>query len=312
MRLVYFGSGEFGLPTLRRLAGRHDIAAVITQPDRPAGRGKRLTPTPIAAFADQAGLSPLKVDSVNVPDVREHIRSLGADAFVVVAFGQKLKRKLLTDMFAINLHGSLLPRWRGAAPVQHAILGGDRETGNSVIALADRMDAGEIYAQSRRSLDPTWTAGDLHDLLAEDGPDLIEQVLADFQAGRLQPQVQDESQVTLAPRLTKEDGWVSFDASAEEAVRRINGLSPWPAVTVQLAETPLKLLRAKIEETAAQQVHEPGSIDAGGIVGCGRGTLRLLEVQPPGKRAMSFADYARGHAIEQGSVLRSERRADSL
>ncbi len=312
MRLVFFGSGEFGLPTLSRLAERHDIAAIVTQPDRPAGRGKKLTPTPIAAWAEAAGLEALRVESVNVPEVREHLRGLRADAFVVIAFGQKLKRRLLEGNFAINLHGSLLPRWRGAAPIHHAILAGDAEAGNSVIALASRMDAGEIYAQSHHAIDATWTAGDLHDILAADGPDLVERVLADFAAEKLHPREQDESQVTLATRLSKEDGWVCFDAAAEEAARRINGLSPWPAVTAHLGELPLKLLRAKPLEADAEQGSDPGAIDSVGIVACARGSLQLLEVQPPGKRAMPFVDFARGHAIESGARLRSERRADPV
>jgi methionyl-tRNA formyltransferase len=254
----------------------------------------------------------MKVESVNVPEVRQHLRGLNADAFLVIAFGQKLKRKLLEGYFAINLHGSRLPRWRGAAPIHHAILAGDEVTGNSIIALASRMDAGEIYAQSRRPIDPTWTAGDLHDLLAADGPDLVDKVLADLDAGTLQPQQQDESQVTLASRLSKEDGWVSFDMTAAEATRRINGLSPWPAVTAHLGDMPLKLLRAKPLGSETEEAGEAGALDETGVVSCARGRLQLLEVQPPGKRAMPFADFARGHEIEPGSRLRSQPRANPV
>jgi methionyl-tRNA formyltransferase len=305
MRLVFFGSGEFGLPTLQHLAGRHEIAAVVTQPDKPAGRGKKLAATPIGAWATESGLPLTKPESVNTPEIRGQIRGLGADAFVVIAFGQKLKRKLLEDVFAINLHASLLPRWRGAAPIHRALLAGDAETGNSVIALASRMDAGEVYAQSRRPVNPAWTAGELHDLLAQDGPALVDEVLADFAAGSLRPVVQDESQVTLASRLSKEDGWVSFAGSASEAVRRINGLSPWPAVTVRLGDLPLKLLRAKAVEGQAEESREPGTIDAEGLVTCGTDRLQLLEVQPAGKRAMPFTDFVRGHALEPDACLRS-------
>ncbi|MFG0252617.1 MAG: methionyl-tRNA formyltransferase [Phycisphaerales bacterium JB038] len=305
MRLVFFGSGEFGLPTLQHLADRHELAAVVTQPDKPAGRGKKLAPTPIGAWAAEAGLPLRKPESVNTPEVRGEIRGLGAEAFVVIAFGQKLKKRLLEGVFAINLHASLLPRWRGAAPIHHALLAGDRETGNSVIALASRMDAGEIYAQSRRTVDPAWTAGELHDLLAQEGPALVEQVLADFAGDALQPRTQDESQVTLASRLSKGDGWVSFEGDAREAVQRINGLSPWPAVTATLGDLPLKLLRAKALAGDAEQSAEPGALDAEGRVACGTGRVQLLEVQPAGKRAMSFADFVRGHTLAPDACLRS-------
>ncbi|MCK4873779.1 MAG: methionyl-tRNA formyltransferase [Phycisphaerales bacterium] len=306
MRLVFFGSGAFGVPTLERLAGSCDLAAVVTQPDRRSGRGKRLTPTPIGVRADALDLPTIKADSVNAPDVRDQIRALDADAWVVIAFGQKLGRSLLEGVFAVNLHASLLPRWRGAAPIQHAILAGDEVTGNSVIALADRMDAGEVYAQSRHPIEPEWTAGELHDMLAGDGPDLVEGVLDAFRVGRLEPRSQDESLVTAASRLAKSDAWVDFTESAREAQRRIHGLTPWPGVAVFLGSLRLGLCRVEVVDDISESPEEAcGRIDADGVVVCRVGKLRLLEVQPAGKRLMAFADFARGRPIRDGDKLRS-------
>ncbi|HZW08511.1 MAG TPA: methionyl-tRNA formyltransferase [Phycisphaerales bacterium] len=311
MRLVYFGSGAFGLPTLQALAAAHTVALVVTQPDRPAGRGGRLTPTPVGEWAEEhaPGVPVLKPERVNAPEVVEQIRGAAADAWVVIAFGQKLGRKLLEDRFAINLHASLLPRWRGAAPINAAILAGDRVTGNSVITLADRMDAGLVLGRSERPIEPSATAGELHDFLAADGPGLVLRVLAERGAGSLRGTSQDEALVTLAPKLSREGAWVDFAATADECRRRINGLSPWPGVLVSLGDLQLKLLRSQVEAGAGAGSAAPGTlIDPGaGLVACGAGVVRLLGVQPVGKRAMSWPEFARGRALPPGACLRGDR-----
>lgn len=214
MRIVYFGSGAFGLPTLEHLARHHHVLAVVTQPDKPAGRGSTLTPTPIGHWAalnlpSTPLLKPLKCRE---PAVVDQIRAFPADAWVVIAYGQKLPAQLLEGRFAINLHASLLPRWRGAAPINAAILGGDTVTGNSVITLADRMDAGLVLAQTNPPLtiSEQVTAGELHDLLASDGPGLVERTLALHSARTLQGTTQDESLVTIASKLSKDDDHIDF------------------------------------------------------------------------------------------------------
>lgn len=322
MRLVYFGSGAFGLPTLESLARNHEVLAVVTQPDKPAGRGSKLTPTPIGAWAAEQlpGVPLLKPAKVNTPEMIGTIRAFPADAWVVIAFGQKLPKALLEGRFAINLHASLLPRWRGAAPINAALLAGDAVSGNSVITLADRMDAGLILGTSRRDVDPLVTAGELHDLLAADGPALVERVLQQHSSGTLDPLTQDENLVTIATKLSKSDGVPNFDQPADFLRRQIQALTPWPGVTAQLemasgagaggtAAVALKLLRATVEVgtgLASGESPRTGTlIDvARGLVACGRGTvLRLLEVQPAGKRAMGWADFARGRSIPPMSVL---------
>jgi methionyl-tRNA formyltransferase len=301
MRIVFFGSGAFALPTLEALTKAHEVVRVVTQPDKPAGRGASISPTPVAAWlASRMPHIPLfkPVRCADPASVAE-ILATRADAYVVIAYAQKLPRELLSDRFAINLHASLLPRWRGAAPINWAILAGDAETGNSVITLADRMDAGDILAQSRRLIAPTMTAGDLHDQLAAEGPALVEQVLRDFTDGALRPQPQDESRATLAPRLHRSDAWVDFSENAETCRRRINALSPWPGVSVAFRSESLRLLRA--DAASHLSVASPGTVidPRVGLVACADGTtLRLLEVQPPGGRVMPWRDFANGRRVQ--------------
>ncbi|MEZ6243449.1 MAG: methionyl-tRNA formyltransferase [Phycisphaerales bacterium] len=311
--VVFFGSGAFGAPTLERLARTRNVSAIVTQPDRPAGRGSKLTPTPIAAWASEhvPGTPILKPERIAESDVIEQVRAAGADAWVIIAYGQKLPRALLADRFAINLHASLLPRWRGAAPINWAILAGDAESGNSVITIADRMDAGEVLAQSRRLIEPSTTAGELHDVLAADGPDLVEEVLDRHARGDVQATTQDESLVTHARKLAASDAWVDFREPASRCRCRINGLSPWPGVLVHVGDDALKLLRAQ-EGPALSETEGGGEgriVDApGGLVVCADGTtLRLLEVQPAGKRRMSWSDFARGRGGLDAARLESRR-----
>jgi methionyl-tRNA formyltransferase len=316
MDILFFGSGEFGLPTLGALVRDHRILAVVTQPDRPAGRGGKPTATPVGEWAgtNLAGVPLIKPERVGDADVVSELRSIArADdgaapaTFVVIAFGQKLPRSLLAGVLAINLHASLLPRWRGAAPINAAILAGDVQTGDSVITLSERMDAGLVLAQSTRAIEPQITAGELHDLLASDGPALVQRVLAESEAGRLTARTQDESLVTRAMKLSKADGWTDFSHSAEECRRRINGLSPWPGVTVQFRGEPLKLVRATVRGNSHAHPSDPSGsvIDTHeGVVACGMGTLlRLLEVQPPGKRVMPWQDFANGHRVKSQETL---------
>ncbi len=331
MRLIFFGSGAFGLPTLAHLARSHTIAAVVTQPDKPAGRGGRLTPTPIAAWAAEhlPGIPILKPPKVNAPEVVDEIHRLASTpsplpisdirppTFVVIAFGQKLSARLLAGVFAINLHSSLLPRWRGAAPINAAILGGDTHTGNSIITLADRMDAGLVLAQTDppMPIDPLVTAGELHDRLAAEGPALVDRVLAQHLEDTLSPRVQDESLVTIATKLSKSDGQLDFHQPADFLRRQVHALTPWPGASTSLdprdaaAPLTLKLLRVRVGPPHAKREgtpFDPGAIidPARGVVSCGNNTtLEIIELQPAGKRPMDWPSFARGRTIPPGSRL---------
>jgi methionyl-tRNA formyltransferase len=305
MNIVFLGSGAFGVPTLERLTQEHTITGVVTQPDRKAGRGKVPTPTPIGEWAAEhlPDVPIIKPEKINTDEVRDVVRSWEADAWVVIAYGQYLGSKLIADRFAINLHGSRLPRWRGAAPINAAIVAGDATAGNTVITIAKEMDAGYMLAQSERPIEPSQTASELHNQLSIDGPDLVMRVLDDHANNRVEMVEQDASLVTVASKMLKSDGWIDFSQSADACRCRINGLSPWPCVTVEHRGQPLKVLRAESFMTDSQSV--AGTIvDANaGLVSCGTGTLRLLEVQPAGKKAMDWGSYANGRQVKDGELL---------
>lgn len=320
MNIVFLGSGAFGLPTLKALAGgtAHTLLAVVSQPDKPAGRGMKLTPTPIAQWAeDNLPTVPLlKPADVNEPTVRDQLRSLGADAWVVIAFGQKLSAPLLDGVFAINLHASLLPRWRGAAPINAAILAGDSATGNSVITLADRMDAGLILGTVERPIDPLVTAGELHDILADAGPPLVLEVLGKQAAGQIQPIGQDETRVTKARKLSKGDGTFDPTEAAARVRCKVHGLTPWPGVTVAINHlgTPsthpsiqAKLLR--VREAVGTHSVVPGELMdvRRGLLACGGGTtLEILELQLAGGKPIKWGEFINGagRALSAGASVR--------
>lgn len=301
MKLVFFGSGAFGLPTLKSLVKDYEVELVVTQPDRPAGRRKTLSPTPIGEFASNRNIEVTKPENVNDTQTSDLIRSKG-NVFVVIAYGQKLGQELLKDRFSINLHGSLLPKYRGAAPINWALINGETSTGVSVITLADRMDAGDILGQSITSVDPMETAGELHDRLADLGPDLVLEVLNKYKSGSLLRESQDESKATHAPKLSKADGTVSFNQSAKAVRARIHGLTPWPGCRVMLDGAALRLHRVRdLPDTESQQ-GKIGTICNGDEIICSQGRLKLLAVHPPGGKMMSFSAYTQGHSLAEGAT----------
>ena len=306
MDVVFLGSGSFGVPTLEMLARDHRVTGIVTQPDRKAGRGGKMTPTPIGEWAAQhlPDVPIIKPEKINTDETRAIVRSWPADAWVVIAYGQYLGQKLLKDRWAINLHGSRLPRWRGAAPINAAIVAGDLVSGNSVITIDREMDAGAILAQSKRVIEPDMTASMLHDALSKDGPDLVAQVLDARSQGQETYITQDPNQVTVVPKMSKSDGVVDFSAPARLVAARINGLNPWPSVTVGFRDETIKINRAKPGTASSQE--QAGTIISAdeGLVVCGDGgTIELLMVQPQGKRAMDWKAFANGRSIESGERL---------
>jgi len=305
MRVAFFGSGAFGIPSLRKLIEFHDVRLIVTQPDRRAGRGSKMAPTPIAELAAEIApeIPVLKPERINTPEIREQVRAVQTDIWVVIAYGQKLGQKLLDGRPAVNLHASLLPRWRGAAPINAAIVAGDTRTGTSVITLVDEMDAGDVLGTSERVIEPSQTAGELHDLLAEDGVVPLMRVLDEADRGSLRPVVQDRSLVTLAPKIAREDARIDFSLSADRCRCLIHGYNPWPGVTVTLEGDPIKLLRVRTVD--AEGAGKPGEITDPevGIVRCGAGALQLLEVQPAGKKPMDWRAYIRGRSIRRGQYF---------
>jgi methionyl-tRNA formyltransferase len=316
MRIVFFGSGEFGLPTLRALMQAHDVRLVISQPDRPAGRNRSLTPTPIAQLALENNLPLLRPEKCNVPDVIQAVRDAKSDANIVIAFGQKVGRELIESpshgaMATMNLHASILPKYRGAAPIHWAIVRGETVTGNTIFSLVEKMDAGPVLGVQSTPIDPLETTGELHDRLSALGPSLVLDVLTKLEAGALTPQVQDESQATLAPKLSRADAVIDFTKPADEIRCRVHGLTPWPGVTVYYSadpagpRQPLMLRRVK-SIGATLPGGAPGELVSDNAVACGSGQLELLEVQPPGKRQMTWADFARGAKLTRGARFWSQ------
>jgi len=308
MRVIFFGSGSFGLPVLRWLvASQHEVVAVVTQPDRPAGRGRRMTRTPIGQFADEAGLALLPVEDVNAPAVIAELLALQARLGIVVAFGQKIGRAILDGLPAgcINLHASLLPRLRGAAPINWAIIRGEQHTGLTVFQLTDRMDAGDILVQLETAIKPAETAAELHDRLAEMGPAAIEQALRLYQnTDRPLGRPQDERLATRAPKLTKHDGRICFSWPARELANRICGLWPWPgaACTFHAAQPPR---REKVILARAIPCEQTPQCPAGTIteqldVATGQGVLQILELKPTGGRLMPWQDFVNGRHVQPG------------
>ena len=301
LRIVFAGSGAFGLPTLSAL--KSQVVQVVTQPDRPAGRGRKPTPTPIAAFATQHDLPMLRTDDINGESLPD------ADVLLVIAFGQKIAAEVAGKprLGSMNLHASLLPKFRGAAPIAWTILSGQKLAGNSVIRLADKMDAGAILAQSRLEIGETETAGELHDRLAQDGVALIERVIADCAAGRAIETPQDSSLASQAPKLRREDARIDWAQNAETIARRIRGLWPWPGCRARLCDAGgemvagLTLARARPAGGEGGRWHD-GEIDGAANISVAGGTeaVEILELQPEGKRVMSLADFRRGHAWMPG------------
>lgn len=306
LRLIFAGSSEFGLPTLQALVEvGHEIAQVVSQPDRPAGRGRALSPTPVAVFAAEKNLPVLKTPDVN----REMLPD--ADAMVVIAFGQKVAgaqadRPRLGSM---NLHASLLPRYRGAAPITWAILRGETVSGNTIIRLAQRMDAGAMLGQSVTPIGEVETGGELHDRLAQDGAVLVLRTLAELDSGTAVETPQDESAVTLAPKLSRKDSVINFARPAAELARLIRGLFPWLACRVRIADANgselarVRLVRARAVVSDESPRWEAGEIMLSGWVNTGDGALEILELQPEAGRVMTLEDYRRGHSWLPGMRL---------
>ena len=293
------------MPTLQALleAGQ-EIVAVYTQPERWAGRGRTLTPTPIARFVQGRAARLIQTPNVNDETLPP------ADLMIVIAFGQKIAPAAANHprLGSVNLHASRLPKFRGAAPINWAILRGESETGNSIIRLAARMDAGAILAQSRVSIGDIETAGELHDRLAVEGARLMLQTADDLQAGRAVENSQDERLATLAPKLSREFSRIDWAVGAVEIARKIRGLYPWPGCRVRLLDAVgveiarLTLVRARAAEGEGPR-WRPGEITIAGQIACGDEAVEILEIQPDGKRPMSVSDYRRGNAWMPGMKL---------
>ena len=301
MRLVFLGTAEFAVPSLRRSAAEHDVLAVVTQPDKPGSRG-RPAPRPIADAAHDLGLPVLMPRRVRAPEAVADIAALEPDALVVAAYGQILPQALLDvpRLAAVNVHASLLPRWRGASPIAHAILAGDAETGVTIMQMDAGLDTGAMYVQGVVPVPPHATTPSLTTTLAGLGAGLLAGVLRQLEGGEATATPQPADGVTLAPRLSRDDGEVRWDEStAAEVDSRVRALQPWPGVTASLDGTPVRLLAGR-PEASDQRVLDahPGSVveldGESALIATSDGAYRVDRVLPPGSRAMTAAAFLRG------------------
>ncbi|WP_424933946.1 methionyl-tRNA formyltransferase [Amaricoccus macauensis] len=301
MRLIFMGTPDFSVSALDALreAG-HEIACVYTQPPRPAGRGKKPRPSPVQARAEALGLPVRHPVSLKSAEEQAAFRALGAEAAVVVAYGLILPQAVLdaTARGCFNIHASLLPRWRGAAPIQRAIMAGDAETGVCIMQMEAGLDTGPVLLREAVEIGPADTAGTLHDRLSELGARLIVDAIA--QIDQLAPQVQPETGVTYAEKIDKAEARVDWTRPAVEIDRQIRGLSPFPGAWAEVGGERVKLL---LSEPADGQ-GEPGDVlDDGLKIACGEGAVRLLRLQRAGKGPMDARDFLRGFAIKTGDRL---------
>ncbi|MFP4355292.1 MAG: methionyl-tRNA formyltransferase [Phycisphaerae bacterium] len=307
MRVIFFGSGSFALPTLQALCGSsHQVAAVITQPPRPAGRGTRLRPTLIASAARAAGLEVHEAENVNCPDLVQRVGDIEPDVEVVVEFGQKILAPMrqAAKFEAFNLHGSLLPQLRGAGPVNWAIIRGYETTGVTTFRLVDRMDAGPIYLTRQVAIGRRETAEQLRLRLAELGAQLVLETLGQMSANWSEPSEQDEDQATHAPRLSREDGRLDFAEPADALRCRINGTYPWPGAHArfisQQRSGPIDVVLARADSDDQPLDAPAGTVDPQHRIATGKGSLEILEIKPAGKRLMDWKDFANGYRVRPG------------
>jgi methionyl-tRNA formyltransferase len=312
VKILYLGSGDIGLPTLRALVVRHDVVGVVTQPDQPAGRGLEVRTSAIKALALESGLNIQQPGRIRRPEAIESLRALHADVIVVFAYGQILPQAVLDlpRLACLNIHASLLPRWRGAAPIQAAILAGDAQTGHTIMFMDAGLDTGDILLQRAIPITPDETGGSLHDRLAALAPDCILEALALLEKDAAPRVPQDAAAVTLAPKLNRESGRLDWARGAVELERMIRAYQPWPGTFTTLpavrADEPARVLKVFSARVEAGEGLPGGVLRADGeglLVATAEGALRLKELQLEGRKRLRAGEFLRGQPIAPGTVL---------
>lgn len=306
MKIAFMGTPALAVPCLETLARDHEVAVVVTQPDKLGGRGgKDVISSPIKKWALERGVAVLQPERARAESFVEELRAFEVEAIAVVAYGQILPDSVLqmAPKGCVNLHFSLLPRWRGAAPVQYALWHGDQVTGVTTQWMAAKLDAGDIIQQVEVEILPAENAGELLERLTAIGADVLRSSFSMLEEGTAPRVPQDESGVTFCPQIKREDAQIHWPKGAVQALNTIRAMSPWPVAWCEFEGEPLKIFRAQVEEQAG----EPGEILSverdSVVVGAGNDALRLLEVQAPGKAKMSAGDWARGVRINAGQQL---------
>ncbi len=306
MKLVFFGTPEFAIPGLEILIKEgYEIGAVVTAPDKPKGRGQQVIPSPVKRFALEHKLPVLQPEKLKDETFISDLKKLGPDLMVVVAF-RILPPEVFTipERGALNLHASLLPKYRGAAPINWAIINGEKETGVTTFFLEEKVDTGNIILQARCPIGENETAGDLHDKLAEIGAGVVLHTVRLIEQGKASTSIQDEHLASRAPKLTKETGLIDWSASARSIHNLVRGLSPVPAAYTYLNDTMLKIYRTEILDESTEQI--PGTIvraDEELHIAAGKGIVKVIELQKEGKKRMDAAAFLRGTELKTGEKL---------
>jgi methionyl-tRNA formyltransferase len=306
MRIIFMGTPEFACPTLQKLIDRKDeVIAVITQPDRPKGRGQQTLPPPVKVLAEQHGIPVLQPVKVRVPEVVESIRQLAPDLIVVVAFGQILPKSLLDipTHGCINVHASLLPRWRGAAPLNWCIINGDTETGVTTMMMDVGLDTGDMLVKKATPIDPEEDTQSLHDRLSVLGADALAETLDLLDAGKLVREKQDDALTCYASMLKKEDGLIDWSKDPRSIKNLVRGMTPWPGTYTYLDGKMLKVYRVKAAEGKGMPGTVIGTGRPGLEVACNDGSVVIEELQLEGKKRLPAGDFLAGYKIAPGATL---------
>lgn len=314
MRVIFMGTPDFAVPTLQQLVDSEcSVVGVVCQPDRPSGRGKKIQVGPVKSFALDKNIPLIQPEKMKDPTFLETLRSWNPDVIVVAAFGRILPQIILDlpQKGCLNVHGSLLPKYRGAGPIQWAVINGEPVTGVTIMLMDSGMDTGAILEQAQMPISPEDTAGDVASRMAEVGGALLVPTLQKWMAGTVVAQPQNESEATLAPMLTKEDGLLDWSQSATTLANRIRGLSPWPGAHTFVEGERWGIWKARGEDDKGSDASSPQEkpVVPGTIMGvtkhaihvqAGEGVLSLIEIQPANKKRMLVADYVAGHRLEVG------------
>lgn len=293
-RVVFMGSPDFALPSLRLLHQHYQIVGVVTQPDRASGRGRELKSPPVKILAGELNLPIIQPEKLK--EATEQLKIWNPDVIVVAAFGQILKREILDlpKFGCINVHASLLPRWRGAAPINAAILAGDEETGVTIMKMDEGLDTGDMLSKKSIRLKPDDTAGSVFQTLSTLGADLLIETLPKIFDGSITPQPQPDEGATYAPMLKKEDGKLNFNHSIYEIERRVRAMNPWPSAWFEWNGSLLKVMRVSVSEKKVGETGNRFIVEGRGAVTCADGSIILEEVQPAGKKIMSGKSFLAG------------------
>ncbi|MBL8050155.1 MAG: methionyl-tRNA formyltransferase [Anaerolineales bacterium] len=294
IRVVFMGSPDFALPSLRALAQNYQVVGVVTQPDRASGRGRELKSPPVKTLALELNIPIIQPEKLK--EATQQLQTWNPDVIIVAAFGQILKKEILDlpKYGCINVHASLLPRWRGAAPINAAILAGDEETGVTIMKMDVGLDTGDMLTKKSIRLKPDDTAGSVFQTLSTLGADLLIETLPKIFEGSITPQPQPDEGATYAPMLKKEDGKLNFNHSVYEIERRVRAMNPWPSAWFEWDGNLLKVIRVSVSEKKSGGIGNRFTVEGRGAVTCADGSIVLEEVQPAGKKVMSGKSFLLG------------------